>query len=607
MDKSCESNTQTHTLAQKVVEECPLIHPSKLHEVEQLLFYLQNGKQSNDTQEKKQISLRDFPPYAGLEVGTDFKDIEEKTRGATLILQLARNPDNLRELIQNETVLRALARVLREDWKSSMDLATTILSYLLLQFHGTITHFKIGSLCKNIEYELKKYDLWQDELQKKKTKKYLGLTTAKITVTCTVISDPAVALSLLLNLGEDTHTELKMRNKNTVHMLLKIVHCEDNELLLVVITILKKHSIFLGSKIDNDTLEKKLARLVPSDYKELLDATLRLLFSLSFDTSLHNQMVEAGFIPKLSSLLGNQSQCFLKQKDTGHQKDALISAINLRSTSFNGLKIPMKRALKLKDVQVMKMIRNLSQHDGPANISAISFCWSERHSTVTLGTQAQFTMIFLAWVYFLRNMFKGSQNLLCAFLALLSAYLYEISHVRNAEGPLSAQSKSDWGEKIQMEKFCLHNSKWLEMMENHQVDEPTRHDPPRQSQKTSLNSVAPALRTNILWLSLCHHVLVVLSKFLSFLCETMKLEPENPVISKFKFQFCSPSIKHQLIRYAAEMMNSQGNREFIHSNLSYLANQSLHAIYFLPVILFIYLFIFASTSKDCLVWLTLRS
>lgn len=34
-------------------------------------------------------------------------------------------------------------------------------------------------------------------------------------------------------------------------MLLKIVDREDNELLLVVITILKKHSIFLGSKIDN--------------------------------------------------------------------------------------------------------------------------------------------------------------------------------------------------------------------------------------------------------------------------------------------------------------------------------------------------------------------
>lgn len=72
-----------------------------------------------------------------------------------------------------------------------------------------------------------------------------------MTVTCTVIFDSAVALSLLLNLGEDSHTELKMRNKNTVHMLLKIVGREDNELLLVVITFFKKHSIFLGSKTDN--------------------------------------------------------------------------------------------------------------------------------------------------------------------------------------------------------------------------------------------------------------------------------------------------------------------------------------------------------------------
>lgn len=31
----------------------------------------------------------------------------------------------------------------------------------------------------------------------------------------------------------------------------------------------------------------------------------------------------------------------------------------------NGLKMLMKRAVKMKDVLVMKMIRNLSQHSGP--------------------------------------------------------------------------------------------------------------------------------------------------------------------------------------------------------------------------------------------------
>ena len=32
----------------------------------------------------------------------------------------------------------------------------------------------------------------------------------------------------------------------------------------------------------------------------------------------------------------------------------------------NGLKMLMKRALKLKDPLMMKMIRNVSQHDGPS-------------------------------------------------------------------------------------------------------------------------------------------------------------------------------------------------------------------------------------------------
>lgn len=33
-----------------------------------------------------------------------YEDIQEKIRGATLIFQLARNPDNLEELIQNGTL-----------------------------------------------------------------------------------------------------------------------------------------------------------------------------------------------------------------------------------------------------------------------------------------------------------------------------------------------------------------------------------------------------------------------------------------------------------------------------------------------------------------------
>ncbi|GLD67205.1 kinesin-associated protein 3a [Lates japonicus] len=302
--KSLNASTDTSSLARKVVEECRLIHPSKLREVEQLLFYLQNRKQANDNQERKRISPRDFKPYAGVELDEEasinsideyvellYEDIQEKIRGATLIFQLARNPDNLEELLQNETALGALARVLREDWKQSVDLATTI-TYIFFcfssfsQFHGLVTHFKIGALCMNIiEHELKR--------------KYQSLLIKQEQLL-------RVALCLLLNLAEDTRTELKMRNKNIVHMLVKILDREDEELLLVVVSFLKKLSIFLENK--NDMAEtfavEKLARLIPSEHEELLSTTLRLLLNLSFDTSLRSQMVQAGLIPKLSSLLG---------------------------------------------------------------------------------------------------------------------------------------------------------------------------------------------------------------------------------------------------------------------------------------------------------------
>ena len=45
-----------------------------------------------------------------------YEEIEDKERAAALILQLARNPEYLEELLHKETVLTALARVLREDW-----------------------------------------------------------------------------------------------------------------------------------------------------------------------------------------------------------------------------------------------------------------------------------------------------------------------------------------------------------------------------------------------------------------------------------------------------------------------------------------------------------
>jgi len=52
-------------------------------------------------------------------------------------------------------VVGALARVLREDWKRSMELSTSIVYVFFCfssfsQFHGVISHFKVRILLLNV-------------------------------------------------------------------------------------------------------------------------------------------------------------------------------------------------------------------------------------------------------------------------------------------------------------------------------------------------------------------------------------------------------------------------------------------------------------------------
>ncbi|MEQ2208251.1 hypothetical protein XENOCAPTIV_008301, partial [Xenoophorus captivus] len=133
--------------------------------------------------------------------------------------------------------LGALARLLREDWKQSVDLATTIVYVFFCfsrKFQSLLT--KQEQLLKGTEL-LRRSLCWED------------VSEPNLVNVCLVLF-PAVALCLLLNLAEDTRTELKMRNKNIVHMLVKLLEREDQELLLVVVSFLKKLSIFLENKND---------------------------------------------------------------------------------------------------------------------------------------------------------------------------------------------------------------------------------------------------------------------------------------------------------------------------------------------------------------------
>uniref|UniRef100_A0A8C2GLR4 Kinesin-associated protein 3b n=1 Tax=Cyprinus carpio TaxID=7962 RepID=A0A8C2GLR4_CYPCA len=484
--RSLNASTDVSALARKVVEECKIIHPSKLAEVEHLLLYLQNRKKPSS--KCKYLFKTSFPNVNNIDFFFDgrideeaninktddyiellYESMPEKIRGSTLILHLARNPDNLEELLHNKTLLGALTRVLREDWKHSVELATTIIYVFFCfssfsQFHGLITHYKIGLLCMNIiEHELKKYDLWQDELEKKskdpenqslqkeyeKTlKKYQSFLVKQEQLL-------RVAFYLLLNLSEDTRTELKMKDKNIVHLLVKSLERDNEELLVLVVSFLKKLSIFLENKNDMaemDTVEK-LARLVPCEQEDLMNVTLRLLLNLSFDTGLRTKMVHVGLLPKLTALLGDDTYKHIAMRilyhisvddksksmfaytdcipqlmqmvfEHGEEKidTELISfCINLAANETNaqiicegnGLKMLMKRALKLKEPLMMKMIRNISQHDGPLKQLFIEYVGDlaaqikqeggEEFVIECLGTMANLTIPDLDWELLLKE------------------------------------------------------------------------------------------------------------------------------------------------------------------------------------------------------------
>ena len=55
---------------------------------------------------------------------------------------------------------------------------------------------------------------------------------------------------LLLNLAEDAKVEMKMKNKGIVSMLVQLLERDNVDLLILVVSFLKKLSIFMENKVE---------------------------------------------------------------------------------------------------------------------------------------------------------------------------------------------------------------------------------------------------------------------------------------------------------------------------------------------------------------------
>ncbi|XP_046419242.1 kinesin-associated protein 3 isoform X1 [Neodiprion fabricii] len=488
--KSLNADTNVALLAKEVMEKCSLIHGSKLREVEQLIYYLQT-RRTNDEVEDVGIQLsRPASSHAtNAERNVDieraiisnidsyielmYEEIPGKIRGSSLILQLARVPDNLLELTKNESLLSALARVLREDWRRSIELSTNIVYIFFCfstysQFHSIVLEYRIGSLCMDIiDFELGRYDQWKEDMEKRRRhfesttglslfpteignnldkkaivgdeiwnadgpldfevkRRSVELTSSATDVDVNKMKEDIeksrkkfksltrkqeqllrVAFYLLLNIAENTEVERKMRKKNVIGMLIKTLDRSNTDLLILVVTFLKKLSIFRENKdlmADLNVIEK-LPRLLHNSNSDLIQSTLKLSFNLSFDTKLRSKMIRVGLLPKLVTLLIQSeiknkttilgllyhlsmddkvksmftytdcipmvTDMILVSNDNQIKPELTALCINLAANKRNAqlmvenniLQGLIRRAFRTQDPLVMKMIRNISQHD----------------------------------------------------------------------------------------------------------------------------------------------------------------------------------------------------------------------------------------------------
>jgi len=176
--------------------------------------------------------------------------------------------------------------------------------------------------------------------------------------------------------------------------------------------------IFVENKNEMDELDiiAKLNPYVPSNDELLCSLTLRLLLNLSFDIKLRHKMVEQGFLPRIISTIDHPAFqtvtiCLLYHLSIDDKARSLFSytdcipklvqmileaplgpvnievsalCINIATKKRNtqmiceyekgtALKHLVKRVFKCKDGLLMKMVRNMSQHEGNTKPMFVSF------------------------------------------------------------------------------------------------------------------------------------------------------------------------------------------------------------------------------------------
>ncbi|KAM3722944.1 Kinesin-associated protein [Dirofilaria immitis] len=396
--KDLNERVDISALARHILQVCPIIPQCRIHELEQILYYLQKRHSSgsdnvNLSTENLDVTSTSRASMSNIEnyIEKLYDEISEKAKVTALFLELSQNHRNLQHLVENEVLMCALVRVLRDDWKKSFELATNIITMLYnfsiyTNFHQILAHHKIGSLSMQVvDYGLKRWEAWKAEAchTDECTTRRLNLAIHKQQQLI------AVSLNLLLNLAEDIKVEMKMVNRRIVPLLSKCIQDRDAvlSLLLCATNFLLKLSIYNENKeaMINGRIVESISSLFPIKNGTLRHSAIQLLFNLSFIPSLRDRMVSAGFISHIVPLIDDFIKIafvstlilqLMRLLSAGSGSDivkAILINIALEKRNAQllcgsdgeGLNLLIEAALSEKDQLLLKIVRNIAIHSGP--------------------------------------------------------------------------------------------------------------------------------------------------------------------------------------------------------------------------------------------------
>ncbi|KAI8916105.1 kinesin-associated protein-domain-containing protein [Gorgonomyces haynaldii] len=400
--KQIATNCNIANLAKDIIERCKLIHPSRQAEVEQVLYYLQKRQQSEPESDRAWLrkQLDENQPASMSQIDSYieglYEEMKEKITSTRRILELAKSPEHMPQLAANGSLMSALSRVLREDGKRSMELVTNIVYIFFCfsnfsEFHPVITANKIGDMClKMADQELKRFEIWHQDLSQLEQKALAAPSdkslAAQLEKEHTKFQSMIrkqdqllfVSFHVLLNLAEDLGIEVKMIKRDIVKYLVTMLDRHSPELHVLVITFLKKLSVFKENKdemiLHADKLLPKLNDLLGVSHKSLQSLSLKLCLNLSHDPKMRSLLAKH-ILERIVTMFTSQNytvlvRMILEYKGERMNAEVMSLAINLSTVpqfqlqlaQDSGLRFLMKRALKTKDPLLLKMLRNISQH-----------------------------------------------------------------------------------------------------------------------------------------------------------------------------------------------------------------------------------------------------